>query len=66
MSEAARGLQRGVRLVSCGFLEERRFYFPKEARVPHEQGTCFQDVRNIINVLIAAVRASFRARKTGR
>lgn len=45
ISEAARGLQRAVRLVSCGFLEERRFYIPKEARVPHEQGTCFQDVK---------------------
>lgn len=66
MSEAAQGLQRGVSLFPVDFLEERRFYFAKEARVTHEQGTCFQDVRNIINVLIAATHASFRARKTGR
>lgn len=66
MSEAARRLQRGASLVSYGFLEERRSYFSKEARVIHEQGPCFQDVRNIINILIAATEAGFGARKTGR
>lgn len=63
MSEAARRLQRGASLVSYGFLEERRSYFSKEARVIHEQGPCFQDVRNIINILIAATEAGFGARE---
>lgn len=65
MSGAARRLQRGE-FSFPWVLEERRFYLPKEARVTHEQGTCFQDVRNIINVLMAATRAGFRARKAGR